>query len=391
MANFTGTSGADTFVGTSAEADFFSYAVADLDAAGNDIVNGLDGSFVDVLTLTTAGVITATMLNNVTRIEEVRLTGISTLNLSAAFINSAGATLTVVGGDGAQVLVTNSLAGNRLIFNAGGGADQLMGGAGSEEFRFVGAATGDLGAGNDAVVLGGLATISGVVAGGDGVDTITLGRGGVWSLAGYTGFERLIMTGATTVTLSARDGFEAVGSKGNDTITLATTGQAVQAGFGDDVVHLTAGSFAGAFLLGGGQKTEDVLVIDGGSAVFDFRTAAVVRGFERIEVNATGATILLNNQAVEVHLNSAVGNTLTTGNTAGQQIFGSLSNDVITSTTAGQVIDGSFGDDVFTTSFANIIGGTIIRGGAGADTLQLTDGGVINLTRAYHFQSGSPD
>lgn len=129
----------DAFGGSIASDNLFLFTPSNL--AGTDTLTGNpNAGFVDTLTLTAIGTVSAAQLAGTTGIEIVRLTGLgNTLELTLAMANTSMAPDLRVVGQGGNDTVTAALVTNgtrSITFDTRGGNDTLTGGAGADRFVF---------------------------------------------------------------------------------------------------------------------------------------------------------------------------------------------------------------------------------------------------------------
>jgi hypothetical protein len=365
-------------------------------------------------------------------VDDLALSGVETLTVTAAAAATSGADLTIADYDS---------AGNKLVLNgtndvtitsaeegtAGGSAVgtidatgltgalvisgtaaneniTVIGGTGNNSMTFSGTSsdatfTGQTG--NDTVtssVAGGSLTVvasdgtntttaAGVVAGtvvhegGSGVDTVTIGASG------------LITTATVTANTGAGDDVIAITA---DAGTLAAATISVNAGAGDDSITLTGDdtnmdTIAGTtIVINGGDGTDTLTLGDsGGSDDVDFTLGSIT--FNSIEViqlaDGSGDTTNATFQAADI---SGQTFTMKSDGSAGEgfTVVGAASTTVIDLSTL--VIDQTISKAVSATTIngsagtsAQTINGTIvadtITGGAGADTISAGTG-ADNIT-----------
>ena len=170
MASFTGSAGADTFLGTNVVVDTFFFDPLHLSQA--DTVNGGGGAVVDVLEFTAGGQVKAAAFHNVSGIEAIRLDVFgNNVTLTDALASSArGARLSVFGDSGNDVINAAAFAAGRSLFaNAGFGNDKVNGGNGDDTLN------------------------------GEGGNDILTGKGGADTMNGGEGDDRVTAQGADTL------------------------------------------------------------------------------------------------------------------------------------------------------------------------------------------------
>jgi len=347
--------------------------------SGSDVFLG--GAGVDRLLFNASGSIAAGALAGLGSVEEIQFGNTLTiaLALNDAAVAQAGGVLAVLGGvGGAQRVDGSAVTAGAIRYVAGTGADTFLGGAGDDRFEVSEAlSTGTLGGGDDVLRLTSKLAQGILVEGGAGHDVVELFAGGVWDLAGLTGFEEVELLAASTLTLPGTPGFRVLGSSARDVITLGGPNQRVFGFAGDDVVAVTAASFVGAVVHGGTETTADTLRLDT-PGTYNLRRSGVA-GFERIEqLAAPGgiSNILLPDTPFDVVLRHAT--SLSLGAHAQQSVAGSARNDVIALGAAGQFVDAGGGADTISGTAGTLQLGTVVAGGAGEDLLRIL-GGTVNL------------
>ena len=172
MAIFNLTPGVDTFTGLAGEKNTFRLTPTDLQPA-DTITGGATGGFIDVLSVTAGGTITAGQFAGVTKIEE--------LDLSAAG-NSVTLTNSLVGRSSTGIFNVQENGGNNVVdasgvtnntsilFQTASGNDTLTGGTSGDIFSF---APSNLTSGD-------------VIAGGAGFDIILLTTAGAVGASSFT-------------------------------------------------------------------------------------------------------------------------------------------------------------------------------------------------------------
>jgi Ca2+-binding RTX toxin-like protein len=201
-----------------------------------------------------------------------------------------------------------------------------------------------LGAGDDVVGATALTLAAGdVLDGGDGVDTLALGGGGLFDLsklAGFDGFEQIVLADPGQVVLADGGSLALYGSAGADQVVLGAGADEVHLGSGDDVVLATLGSLNAGDVVDGGTGSDTLQLIGAGS--LDLSALTGLSGFEHIALGDGGMSLkLLDGQGIAVD-----------GGSGADTVLGGGGNEMIS---------GAGGADV-------------LRGGLGADTLIGGDG-----------------
>jgi len=367
--------GAETLVGDNGN-DVFS-GVTDNFAGDSDKITG--GTGTDTISLSDDGITIADVdFTNVTSVEKLTLTGISTVIVGSA-AKTAGLT-TVVAGAGATTVTATVLTG--LTIDASGiGANALaLDGAGTTNYTvslpgvasnlIVTNGTGTLAVTTAAGYLGTIATggaASVSVTGGAAADTITVtGLDAAAQTFTGDGAKFLITTGASetpqTITTGAYDdtinsGIDAtadtlIGAGGNDTFGFTTQSSFVASNAVIDSVS-------------GGSGTTDAIKI---TAAVGFTVAVAdiltrITGVEQITAGSSAGEISLTFNTT--NLTSGVG--ITTVDLSGD--LDDVGSNVISNTGATGItsIVGSVGVDTIT--LKALATAASITGGAGADVI----------------------
>ena len=262
----------------------------------------------------------------------------------------------VITGAGNDVVIDNAAAnlidtgaGNDSIWLRRGGADTVFGGAGDDWFQkdtnFTAGEILDGGAGRDTLFIN-------VYESADPVVDLTT--------ATLRNFEEIyIPYNEVRMTSQMLNGFERVAGYG--VIDLADRGAVIAKG---EVM------FASLQMADGGQR-------------LDFSQATgqgdLIRG-------GTGNDTIIGGYIVEAGL----GNDLVVGNAVGGSLTGGAGNDVLRAGAGGTSLDGGEGRDIviggagddylIVNNAADLVRGEIYDGGAGIDTLQLTNGDLRGVT-----------
>src|ERR1700755_1583956 len=120
MANFTLTTGLDTFTGTPGQRNTFFIAPGTLQST-DVLTGGATGGFIDVLASTAGGTYTASQFAGGTRVEELDLaSAANSVTLSNARVaGSDTGTFVVVGGAGSDVVDASASTSTPIVFFAG--------------------------------------------------------------------------------------------------------------------------------------------------------------------------------------------------------------------------------------------------------------------------------
>ncbi|RJF86475.1 hypothetical protein D3874_05080 [Oleomonas cavernae] len=250
MATFTGTSGADNFIGTNTAADTFRFAASFL--TNTDTVTGGLGTVSDILELTSAGDVSAADLAHVSGIETVRMFAGAAIDLTALMATtSRTGTITVAGSSGDDTVYGYNISdpSNRLSFTANSGDDIFVGGSGGD---VVNISANQLNARD-------------IFSGGAGTDTLKLSSASILDatdLLNVFSFERIqLADGSNSIALSQA----MVGSTTTGSLTVI-------GGTGNDTVDASAVTATGSRVSFDGGAGDDTFVGGSGNDVIDAGT-----------------------------------------------------------------------------------------------------------------------
>jgi Ca2+-binding RTX toxin-like protein len=383
MTNFTGIAGRlNRYIGT-ASADSFRFAAADLDG---DTLFGLGGR--DLLHITTAGVVGATALANMSGIESIVLApGGNNLTLvDANYADISGTRITIFGGAGDDVIDASGLTGGRGVeFRAGGGANVLRGGAGADIFRmqWFDAQNSTLsgGNGNDRLVLTTTGNFN-VAPEMSGIESIVFSAG--WNYITLSNQNFVDVTdGRITIIGSAGGGSvdaRALSSghavsftaRGNVSYFL---GEMFEGGAGNDILRVTSGILNNVRARAGAGIDTLQLGRNTSLSAFNFEN---VSQFEIIALSAGNNSLVLSASS----LDDIVTDRLTVvGNSGNDRIDGSgltgpLKGVLFDSRGGIDVLLGSEASDQFRFA-ADDLNGDTLTGRNGSDELVVTRGGEV--------------
>jgi Ca2+-binding RTX toxin-like protein len=401
MAIFTGTAGADSFIGADAEADTFRFTVANL-AANDTLSGGSAAGIIDILLMFSPGNLPPAVLAGVTGIERVQLSaGSNALTLTLAMQTSAqDRTVEIRGSAGADTVAGSGSADATLqlrYFTGTDSTDRFTGGAGNDLLVVQGAGSlyADLGGGADLLQTDAtLLDATDTLLGGLGLDRLQFLDAGTItaaSLANVSGFEEFQLAGGTgssltlnTAIVTAAGGFLTVigGSEASqvDASAVASGRILYRAGAGADTMQGGAGNDT--------VESSGVLVgnLGGGRDTLQLASAAAAAG--SVDGGAGFDTLALLNRGLHVltayagfeRVTLALNASVVMSTTAGQELWGSDFNDAVTLGGADQTVLADLGNDIVTVSFANHFGAVLDGGGQTTrDTLLLQGAGTWNL------------
>ncbi|MEJ0075773.1 MAG: tandem-95 repeat protein [Alphaproteobacteria bacterium] len=398
MSVFTLTNSADNFTGNSGENNEVFLTPVTLQSV-DTVTGGALPPFIDVLTVTAGGTITAAQFAGVTNFEVLNLSNAGnkvslTNGLVAGADKNGDHIFSVVGGSGDDTVdasgVTNSM---RLAFVAGAGNDHFIGGNGNDTVLF---ATTDL-------------TSADVVSGGNGFDFLAFSTGGAVSataLANVTSIEEVLLSNAgNTITLSnafvagADNGvMSIVDGTGNDTVDASgvTNGTRVAfytssgnetftGGSGSDYVSFHADQLTSADHISGGANF-DIIEFDTAGTVSASAFANVI-GIDEIILNAGGNNVTIGN-VTAANADNGVLVVVDTGGAGNDTVNASpvASNRVVFQSNGGNdSFTGGGGSDVALFTAAGLTSADTFAGGAGFDVLQLTTAGTVGAAAFTNF------
>lgn len=329
------------------------------------------------------------------------MTALSTVAVSGAAgvtADFSGATVTAVDTSATTGTSTVTIDASKATFTGGAGIDKVTLSAATPGKAI------SLGAGDDTLTLGNSSTPTAALAGGEGTDTLTMTAAlaatasGSGTFAGIvTGFERVILTGATnqTIDLSVLGDFNHVTTSGGNGLTLSnlpSDGTLVLNGAG---TAYTIGN--SAFTAGASDKVNLLLTDGSGAGVAFASTGITASGVETFAITTadTQATpsgtfndsvTLLGNSVKAITVGGNAGLTLTATSTAATTVDASgitLGGFTYTSgaLTSAATIKGS-ATGTNTVNFSAATGGVVTyTGGSGNDAVTASNGkaNVIDL------------
>lgn len=385
MANFTGRSGADRFVGRNDENNVYTFAPGNLSGT-LDVIIGGTGTFRDTINFSAAGIVNSAQFAGVTNVESLRLLVANIdVTIPAALADSAQSSFfTIYGSSGADRVNARDetspvLLTKPITFVSNGGADSFRGGYGNDRVIFNGSTFTDM-----------------TLDGGGGTDTIQLLSNGLVNFGEFSeilSFEQIeIRGGAGRVVLNEKQFSQVYGPLGGD-VTVQSFGSdlidgssltelnnfyAVLGGGSDTVfggagrltVQVSNGELDATDRVVGGSGQFDSLLFTTGSTV-TAASLAGVSGIESVNIQTGNSSIALAD-----NIFGRYGVTVTGGN--GRQ---NLDTSAVTLT--GQRVSflpgagsdsfiGGAESSVYAADAVYLSNGDTFRGGSGAsDVLQI--------------------
>lgn len=379
---------------------------------------------------------TATVINTATGVIEAvgaRSTAITTYGAALDLANAG-----IVRGGSGTMLAADDVVADSFGLSSLAGAIQTIGdaddrivnsgtiigsvdlGAGNDRIENYGRIAGDvfLGFGDDTLLHRAGATLTGIVDGGLGLDSLIIDAAGGGAVDGdrFVNFERFSQTGVGNVVYSGRFRFDTIGlSGGTVTVakgeTLTSAGGVTVTGSDADETVVNDGTIAGSLdLAGGGDRvvnrgailgsvalgSGDDTFVDGagsrvagsvdGGAGSDLYTVLLAgnrtgiggrTGFERLSVDGEGTLSLALDQRFEAVALSGTGLNLALGRYTVGAIAGS--DDAETLAVDGDVASVALGGGNDTLAIGAVRAEGTYGGGAGNDTLRFTATAPVTL------------
>ena len=353
-------------------------------AVGGDVLTGGSGS--NTLLLTSAG---GANLGGVSKFATIDLAaGNSTVTVTDTTLSGGAVTINDGASGNNSVSAagdTSASKGKTLSYNAGTGTDSFAGG-----FE------------NDTIKVAAAAVSGDVLTGGSGGNTLLLTSAGSVNLGGVSKFATIDLAAgnnAVTVTDTTLSGGAMTvhdGSSGNNTLIAAGDTSASQGksltydpgtgtdhfigGFENDLINITVAALSGDTLTGGSGGNSLVL-----SNAGTFSLGAVSK-FATIDLAA-------GNNAVTMTDTTLIGGSVTVHDGASGNDTVSAASDTSASKTKTLAYDIGTGTDSFTGGFeidtvkvsAAAVGGDVVTGGSGNNTLVLTSAGTFSLGGVSKF------
>jgi hypothetical protein len=341
--------------------------------------------------------------------------------VDASFINVGTVNASTATGDVSLVIAADGVAGltNTKTFNMGTGADTLN--ISAIDAATVGAVSVSMGAGNDTVTLGAQGAADFTIAGGDGLDTVSVSVAASAAIhSGISGFERLTdasagvthdmiqFTGNSTFTTIRAGGtgnsiFSNMGA-GITALEIDTTSNATLTRLADTATNSLAISTRAARTLAtlaiADEETVTINSARGALALTDFTTTDLVTltvsGTAAVDVGTSSgaavATVDVSglNAAFTGIFSASIAAMTVTGN--GTETAGALT---ITTGAGNDTINGGRGNDVIVAGGGNDVirggrGTDAITVGTGSDTLRFEATGAVNgLDTVTGFAGGT--
>ena len=357
---------------------------------GGDTLAG--GSGTNTLTLTSAGAVNLGGVNT-----QAGVSKFSTINLAAGNNTVTVTDKTLSGG---TVVLSDGASGNNTV----SAASDTSASKGKALNYFTRAGTDSFTGGfeNDTVHVSAAAVGGDTLTGGSGANTLILSTAGPVSLGGVSNFRTIdLAVGNSTVTVTDKtlSGGTVVlsdGASGNNTVsaasdTSASKGKALDyftragtdsftGGFENDTVHVSAAAVGGDTLTGGSGA--NTLILSSAGPV----NLGGVSNFRTIDLAAGNSTVTLTNTTLS-------GGTVVLSDGASGNNTVSAASD--TSASKGKVLNyfTGGGTDSFTGGFENdtvhvsaaAVGGDVLTGGSGTNTLALTSTLTVNLAGVSKF------
>jgi hypothetical protein len=353
-------------------------------AVGGDVLTG--GSGTNTLFLTSAG---SANLGGVSKFATIDLAaGNSTVTVTDTTLSGGLLTINDAASGNNTVSAAGDTAaskGKTLTYNTGTGTDHFTGG-----FE------------NDRVVVSAAAVGGDVLTGGSGSNTLYLTSAGTFSLGGVSKFATInLAAGNSTVTvtnttLSGGLVTIAAAASGNETIsaasdTSASTGKtltyyakagtdSLTGGFENDKVNVSAAAVGGDVLTGG-SGTNTLYLATAGTlslgGVSKFATINLAAGNSTVTVTDT----TLSGAPVTIYDATSGNNTISA---AGDTVASKGKTLTYYAGTGTDSLTGGFENDAVKVSAA-AVGGDVLTGGSGTNTVYMTSAGSVNLGGVSKF------
>lgn len=379
--------------GTLDDADIYTTLNVNTTGAASTLANITFGGATALTVAGTKG-LTLTSTAGLTALQTVTVTGSAgiTANLSAA-------TVTAVDTSGTTGSSTVTVDATKATFTGGAGVDKVTTSAVAPTKAI------SLGDGDDFLTLaGGTTTVTGTITGGNGTDTLSMAAADAATASGsatfatkVSGFERLILTGATnqTVDLAVLGNYNHVTTSGGNGLSLnamPSGGTLVLTGAGTAyTVGVTNAAIGSADVL-------NVSLTDGSTAGVAFASTGITAtAVESIAITVADtqttpsgtfndSLTLLGNSATSITISGNAGLTLTATDTAATTVDASgitLGGFTWTSgaLAAANTVKGSVSGTNTVDLTASVAAATTYTGGTGIDNLTITNAknNVINL------------
>lgn len=376
-------------------------------AAGNDTIkttsanltsadNITGGAGTDTLVITDAANLTDSAFTNIATMEVVKLSDAAsqTVELGA---EAAAAGLTKL--DASALTGTNSvtatLSADGMTFVGGAGADTIK----LKEAQLEATTLITGGAGTDTIeALDAVTITDGDLAGMSGVEviklqdfdnqTVTLGTNA--SAAGINNVDASGLTGVNNITVDASamtTGVTVTTKAGDDIITMGSGADTIDLGAGDDTINVASDNLNSADAIDGGANStngKDILKITTATSAIADSAFTDVSGIEKVVLTSNSAyTLTLGSEAgsagfSEVEVTGTGGATIdASALTTGLKITGGTGSETVTLGANVANLALGAGDDIVKIGTADFTSADAIDGGAGTDTIEITDAATV--------------
>jgi len=386
MANFTLTTGVDTFTGLAGEDNVFNFIPTTLQAT-DTITGGATGAFVDTLQLTGGGTVTAGQFAGVTNVERLILSNAgNTVTLTAALVGGTSiGRFVIVNGSGSDTINGSGIS-TAFEFNISAGTDTYTGGTGNDAFVF--SSTANL-------------TSADTLVGGAGFDTLYFTAGGTIAatgLNGVSGIDLIQLSAAgnnITITNGVVAGADAgalavAGGAGNDTVDASGVNNnrivnihsnggndTLTGGNWHDTFFFTPADFDSSDVVNGGAGYDAIQFKAGGTVAAG--AFANVTGIDALVLDNAGNNVTLSNSLLA---NNDQGGFAVVDGTGNDVVDGSgITNGVLLavySRGGDDSFSGGTGNDFFGFNAGDLTSADTVSGGSGYDAVFISSSGTVN-------------
>ena len=396
MAVFTLTPGVDNLTGNAGQDNTFQVTASTLQST--DIVTGgATGSFIDTLSLTAAGTITAAQFAGVTNIEQLTLAnGTNSVTLTNGLVagtSLAGRAFVVAGGTGDDTVDGSAINnGVHLLLSSLGGADTLKGGTGNDTLdggSGADAMTG--GAGNDTYFVDDVGDTV-IESAGAGIDTV------------YASINYVLPANVEQLYLQGSGSIAGVGNGEQNLIVGNASDNALDGGANNDTLMGGGGNDT----LFGGTGVDGMIGGTGNDTYFVDNVGDVVveNASEGIDTVYTASNYVLGANVEQLFLQEGGGSTtgvgndgqnLLVGNSFDNALDGGANNDTLMGGGGNDTLDGGTGVDGMIggtgndTYFLDNVGDVIVENaGEGIDTVYTASNYMLgaNVEQLYLLELG---